>query len=176
MPHAHARGFPPRSPACPSDCSSGAPAPERRMARRTAPWPVARGPSHATRACERVSPAITRPARKPNASHGHFPCRSRHGEGQALALRHAARFFTVARGPVPHNRWSARARTMARDRPSPYDETEAASSTVARGPVPRDRSIYAKTARRPRPFPVPIEARRGTGPRPTVKQRRPCIP
>ena len=40
--------------------------------------------------------------------------------------------------------------------------------TVARGPVPRERSTYAKTTRRPRPFPVPIEARRGTGPRPTV--------
>ena len=41
--------------------------------------------------------------------------------------------------------------------------------TVARGPVPRDRSTYAKTARRPKPFPVPIDAWRGTGPRPTVK-------
>ena len=41
---------------------------------------------------------------------------------------------------------------------------------VARGPVPRDRSTRAKTARRPRPFPGPIEARRGTGPRPTRKE------
>ena len=30
----------------------------------------------------------------------------------------AHRFFTVARGPVPRERWSARARTMARDRVS----------------------------------------------------------
>ena len=43
------------------------------------------------------------------------------------------------------------------------------SGPVARGPVPRDRTTCAKTARRPTPFPVPIEARRGTGPRPTVK-------
>ena len=57
-----------------------------------------------------------------------------HGEGQALALRSAARFFTVARGPVP-----------------------------------RDRTIRAKNARQPGPFSFPIEARRGTGPRPTVK-------
>ena len=43
------------------------------------------------------------------------------GEGQALALREGEAFFlTVARGPVPRERWSARA--MARDRPSPYDE------------------------------------------------------
>ena len=28
--------------------------------------------------------------------------------------------FTVARGPVPRDRWDARG--MARDRPSPYDE------------------------------------------------------
>ena len=34
-------------------------------------------------------------------------------------------FFTVVRGPVPRDRWSARARAMARDRPSPYDEGEA---------------------------------------------------
>ena len=40
--------------------------------------------------------------------------------------------------------------------------------TVGRGPVPRDRSTCAKTARRPRPFPVPIEAWRGPVPRPTV--------
>ena len=36
------------------------------------------------------------------------------GEGQALALRKRGPFFTVARGPVPRERWSAR--TMARDR------------------------------------------------------------
>ena len=47
---------------------------------------------------------------------------------------------------------------------------------VARGPVPRECSTRAKNARRPTPFSVPIEARRGTGPRPTVKRRRPCIP
>ena len=59
-------------------------------------------------------------------------------------------------------------RGMARDRPSPYGETEAALHTVARGPVPRDRSTRAKIVHRPRPFLVSIEAWRGTGPRPTV--------
>ena len=39
---------------------------------------------------------------------------------------------------------------------------------VARGPVPRDRSTRAKTEHRPTPFPLSIEAWRGTGPRPTV--------
>ena len=63
-----------------------------------------------------------------------FSSRSRHGEGQALALRAA----------------------------------ETALDTVARGPVPRDRSTRAKIVHRPRTFPLPIGARRGTGPRPTV--------
>ena len=31
-------------------------------------------------------------------------------------------FFIVVRGPVPRERWIAGARTMARDRPSPYDK------------------------------------------------------
>ena len=55
----------------------------------------------------------------------------------------------VARGPVPRerslseNRTPTRAvfradRSIARDRPSPYRETEPALQTVARGPVPRD--------------------------------------
>ena len=48
--------------------------------------------------------------------------RPQHGEGQALALRWGA-FFIVSRGPVPRERWIARA--MARDRPSPYDERKA---------------------------------------------------
>ena len=30
------------------------------------------------------------------------------GEGQALALREGAAFFTVARGPVPRDHWIAR--------------------------------------------------------------------
>ena len=67
---------PPRSLACPSDCSSGAPAPERRMERRTPPWPVARGP------VPRERSTYAENARRPKP----FP-RPRHGEGQALALR-----------------------------------------------------------------------------------------
>ena len=39
--------------------------------------------------------------------------------------------------------------------------------TVARGPVPRDHTTRAKNARKPTPFLVSTEARRGTGPRPT---------
>ena len=46
-------------------------------------------------------------------------------------------FSTVARGPVP--REFSVDRSTARDRPSPYGETEAALHPVARGPVPRDR-------------------------------------
>ena len=71
------------------------------------------------------------------------------------------RFFTVARGPVPRDRFRPRKagalgchtcmragfprdRWMARDRPSPYGETSRffvaiVSGPVARGPVPRDR-------------------------------------
>ena len=63
-------------------------------------------------------------------------------------------FFIVARGPVPRDRHCQdtvvlgplgpeenkrrffRSRTMARDRPSPYDKETFFS--VARGPVPRD--------------------------------------
>ena len=41
-------------------------------------------------------------------------------------------FFFVARGPVSRERWMTRARTMARDRPSPYGE--GAFFIVARGP------------------------------------------
>ena len=62
----------------------------------------------------------------------------------------------------------------ARDRPSPYDKRHVVF-TVARGPVPRDRPTRAKNARQPRQFLVPIEAWRGTGPRPTVKERQPCL-
>ena len=43
---------------------------------------------------------------------------SRHGEGQALALRYAARFLTVGRGPVPRDR-TTRAKNARRPRPFP---------------------------------------------------------
>ena len=45
-------------------------------------------------------------------------------------------FFTVARGPVPRERWSARARALARDRPSPYGEG-VAFFIASRGTGPR---------------------------------------
>ena len=70
---------------------------------------------------------------------------------------------TVARGPVPRER-STRAKNArrprlsspdgtARDRPSPYDETETALHTVARGPVPRDRTRAPVTVVRDRLIP-----------------------
>ena len=66
---------------------------------------------------------------------------SPYGEGGA--------FFSVARGPVPRDRWGVRG--MARDRPSPYGEV--AFFIVARGPVPRDRWIARVLARdRPSPY------------------------
>ena len=67
-----------------------------------------------------------------------------HGEGQALALRYAARFFIVARGLSPAIAQPAREpnaarglspdRCMARDRPSPYGMRHV-FFTVARGPA-----------------------------------------
>ena len=67
---------PPRSFTCPRDCSSGGPDPERCMARKTPSGPVARGP------VPRDRPTRAKNARQPKPF-----SRSRHGEGQALALR-----------------------------------------------------------------------------------------
>ena len=52
-------------------------------------WHVVRGPSHATRACERVPPASCRPMQKTSAAQRPrtFFDKSMRGEGQALALR-----------------------------------------------------------------------------------------
>ena len=76
------------------DCSSGAPAPERRMERRTSPWPVARGPVPRDRS------TCAKNARRPKPF-----SQPRHGEGQALALRLTETALqTVARGPVPRER------------------------------------------------------------------------
>ena len=61
------------------DCSSGAPAPERRIARRTASGPVARGP---------VPRDLSQnEKRQQPRDHGRLLLRPTHGEGQALALR-----------------------------------------------------------------------------------------
>ena len=84
----------------------------------------------------------------PHAHASGFPPRMsvspQHGEGQALALRGREAVFrlrnppvTVARGPVPRD--CPLARSMARDRPSPYAEGGRFSIrnrhvTVARGP------------------------------------------
>ena len=60
------------------------------------------------------------------------------------------RFFIVARGTGPRDRWVAR--TMARDRPSPYGEVP--FFIVARGTGPRDRRwtrclpVFARPPRR----------------------------
>ena len=49
--------------------------------------------------------------------------RASDGEGQVFPPPYGeVPFFPVVRGPVPRERWIAGARTMARDRPSPYDE------------------------------------------------------
>ena len=160
MPHAHPRGFPPRS-----QHGEGQALALRYSVRfqygegqALALRPteihkvtVARGPSEVSiRASERVSPAIVSvtvargPRRFPYAHPSGFPPRSQHGEGQALALRYSVRFqhgegqalalrpteihkVTVARGPSDA--------TRASERVSPA----IASVTVARGPVPRDR-------------------------------------
>ena len=116
---------PPRAHTCPSDRSSGAPAPERRMAKRTPSGPVARGP------VPRDLSTRTEIARQPTP----FP-RPRHGEGQALALRYKGRFFHRSAGACP---------------PRSFDPRENRTPTNA---------VF------------PTEARRGTGPRPTVKRRR----
>ena len=108
-------------------------------------------------------------------SAGACPPRSVHGEGQALALRCGVTFFTVtvpdtvARGPVPRDRWRARAmasgfprdHSLARgtlsharvacEGPSPTMRvtffTVTVPATVARGPVPRDRWSVRTLAR-----------------------------
>ena len=58
------------------DRSSGAPAPERRMAKRAPSWPVARGPVPRDRSTRAKTARQPKPFSRP-----------RHGEGQALALR-----------------------------------------------------------------------------------------
>ena len=90
--------------------------------------------------------------------------RPQHGEGQALALRRRDPFFTVARGPVPCERWSAQ--TMARDRPSPYVKgrrfftgRHRAHLCSSGAPAPERVKIS-----------VASERWRGTGPRPTEKR------
>ena len=78
----------------------------------------------------------------------------------------------VARGPVPREPSSVVCdRQIANCPPRPMLETKPSLVAVARGPVPRDLSTYAANTRTPetRPFPVTIDAWRGTGPRPTVK-------
>ena len=93
-------------------CSSGSPDPERRK-KKTLPGPVARGPSHATRACERVSPAIVR---VPNGSARDRP--TPYGDREAAPP-------TVARGPVPRDRscaqWLGEGQALAR--PSTWSKT-----------------------------------------------------
>ena len=56
------------------------------------------------------------------------------------------------------------ARTVARDRPSPYDERKALFFIVARGPVPRDRWSARAMARGTSDARVACE-----GPRPTMR-------
>ena len=82
--------------------------------------------------------------------------------GQAPALRIPARPFFLS---VVCDRLIANSRAPHSTRPTVNGTL---FFPVARGPVPRECSTRAKNARRLTPFSVPIEARRGTGPRPTV--------
>ena len=69
-------------------------------------------------------------------SAGACPPRSLHGEGQALALRANRRYrLTVARGPVPRDRWIARG--VAREtRSDARVASEGPRATVKEGFLP----------------------------------------
>ena len=93
--------------------------------------------------------------------------------------------WPVARGPVPRDRSLSENRTptkavfradrrMARDRPSPYGKRHAFFIRSAGACPPQSEDPRKKRTKPQAVF--PIEARRGTGPRPTVKGRRPCKP
>ena len=88
------------------------------------------------------------------------------------------RSFDLREKRTPTNRFPPD-RGTARDRPSPYGEGgrffhrsagALGCHTRIRAGFPRDRTPYAKNARQPT-VSLPIEARRGTGPRPTGKWR-----
>ena len=131
MPHAHPSGFPPRALGRARHGEGQALALREEMAFF---FTVARGTGTRDRCTARDRPS-------PYGKQRRF-----FGRIVLGPLGPKRRFFTVARGPVPRDRW--RARGMARDRPSPYGEGQA-FFTVARGPVPRDRG----TARdRPSPY------------------------
>ena len=77
-----------------------------------------------------------------------------HGEGQALALRYAARFFfTVARGPVPRER-SRAPETVVRARLLPNGQERgrltyrSAGACPPRSPDPREKRTPAKAVSR----------------------------
>ena len=101
------------------------------------------------------------------------------GEGQALALRGRGAVFrirtppaTVARGPVPRDRWNAR--TMARDRPSPYGNAHRFFfGCIVLGPTDlkkrRDVFSVARAMARDRPSPY---AERGFLPPYCIETRR----
>ena len=84
---------PPRSPACPSDCSSGSPDPER-----------AHGEANPFRArsagaCPPRSPGLRENRTSAKAV---SPTEARRGTGPRPTVKY--RFFPVARGPVPRDR------------------------------------------------------------------------
>ena len=145
MPYAHPSGFPPRSHDPRKKRTQTKALSQTEAWRGTGPRPTVSNTlfHRSAGACPPRSQTRAKNARKPKP----FP-KPRHGEGQALALRAAARFFIVARGPVPRDRQSARKphanqshfpnRGMARDRPSPYGKQHVVL-TVARGLVPRER-------------------------------------
>ena len=83
-----------------------------------------------------------------------YRVRARRGTGPRPTVE-GGRFFTVARGPVPRDRWITR--TMARDRPSPYGKTGRFFTVDPFGSGRSRTTVFYR-----------IRARRGTGPRPTV--------
>ena len=128
------------------DRSSGAPAPERRIGKRTPAWPVARGPVPRDR--PRAPETVVRERLLPNGALGGEPCLAR------SAGACPPRSFDLRENRPPAKAVFRFDRGMARDRPSPYGKLHA-FLTVARGPVPRDRTTCAKTERQPTPFPRP---------------------
>ena len=116
---------PPRSPACPNDCSSGSPDPERIMARRNPSGPVARGPVPRDRSTRAKN------ARQPTVS---LPTAARRGTGPRPTV--SSTFFYRSAGACPPRSFDLREkrtqakvisrsdRGPARDRPSPYGERE----------------------------------------------------
>ena len=134
----------------------------RATVKKTPPLHVARGPSDATRASERVplamldcrfhrrARACPSPCTGLSSKHpwplgcGRFPQRWRDRGGQAPALRKKRHSLTVVRGPVPRQRSCTRNPTLAGDRPPRYGEKNATPSRRARA-CPSPSFVHAQS-------------------------------